>query len=156
MAIKRRHQYLMSGLLQGWDWFDNGLQNVLKGAGFRSLNKSQSMMVLYISAGVHRPIEIARRMRLSRQAIRHIETQLVALKMITARPDPNDRRSKMLMFTTTSTRVRQFARRTILDLERELERRIGARSFRAMRTVLDLDWGGVVSGMPRHKANKRR
>lgn len=134
----------MSGLLEGWDWFDIGLQNVLRDGGFPSLNKTQTMMVIYISAGVHRPIEIARRMRLSRQAIRHIETQLVKRRMITARADPTDKRSKILDFAPHSTRVRRFAERAIKRLESELKTRIGARNFAAMRSLLDLDWGESV------------
>ncbi len=144
MVAKRHHPYLMSGLLEGWDWFDIGLQNVLRDGGFPSLNKTQTMMVLYISAGVQRPIEIARRMRLSRQAIRHIETQLIKRRMITARADPTDKRSKILDFAPRSTGVRQFAERAIRRLESELRSRIGARNFSAMRALLDLDWGESV------------
>ena len=53
--VQHDHRYIMSGLLAGWDWFDNSLQNLVKGAGFKPLNKSQSMMMLYVSAGVTRP-----------------------------------------------------------------------------------------------------
>lgn len=134
----------MSGLLEGWDWFDNGLQNVLRESGFRPLNKSQSMMILYISAGVQRPIEIARKMRLSRQAIRHIEKQLVDLQMIAAQADPNDRRSKVLVFSEKAIQVRYFARDVILQLESLLTERIGAANVAALRAVLNLNWGEVV------------
>lgn len=143
-AAKDRHQYIMSGLLEGWDWFDNGLQNVLRANGWKPLNKSQSMMVLYMSAGVQRPIEIARKMRLSRQAIRHIQRQLVQLKMITARDDPHDRRSKVLVFSARSKKLRNFARQTILDLEGLLTSRLGAANVAALRAILNLDWGDAV------------
>jgi DNA-binding MarR family transcriptional regulator len=143
----------MSGLLEAWDWFDNGLQNVLREGGFRVLNKTQSMMVLYVAAGVQRPIEIARRMRLSRQAIRHIEMQLIKLDMISARADPSDKRSKILALTTRSKGVRQYAQQAILRLESELRARIGARNVANMRAVLSLDWGDAVNGAP---ATRRR
>ena len=146
----------MSGLLEGWDWFDNGLQNVLKEHGFKHLNKSQSMMVLYISAGVQRPIEIARKMRLSRQAIRHIEKQLVDLDMITSQADPHDNRSKVLVFRKETTKLRQFARQTILELESLLAARLGEANAAALRAVLNLDWGPVVSGRPAAKRRRTR
>ena len=135
----------MSGLLEAWDWFDNGLQNVLREGGFRVLNKTQSMMVLYVAAGVQRPIEIARRMRLSRQAIRHIEMQLIKLGMISARADPTDKRSKILALTARSKGVRQYAQQAIMRLETELRSRIGARNVANMRAVLSLDWGEAVN-----------
>lgn len=138
------HQYIMSGLLEGWDWFDNGLQNVLREAGYPTLNKSQSMMILYISAGVQRPAEIARKMRLSRQAIRHIEKQLDDMGMITSRVDPCDRRSKILVFRDATRELRFFARDTIFRLEATLGAHIGEANVAALRTVLNLDWGKIV------------
>src|SRR5207237_5334764 len=100
------HRYVRSGLLKGWDWFDNSLQNVLRANGYPPLNKSQSMMILYISAGVHRPIEIARKMRLSRQAIRHVANQLAELGLIESLDDRNDKRSRRLQFTANSDALR--------------------------------------------------
>lgn len=165
MASDYEHRYLMSGLLAGWDWFDNGLQNVVRSAGYQPLNKTQSMMMLYISAGVYRPIEIARKMRLSRQAIRHIGNQLIKIGMLKARPDPSDGRSVILSFTSRSFSLRSFAEESIRGLEHALESRLGKRKVAVLREILDLDWGEVVSGVedqtfesvavPRPKRKKR-
>ncbi|HEV2364746.1 MAG TPA: MarR family transcriptional regulator [Caulobacteraceae bacterium] len=135
----------MSGLLEGWDWFDNSLQNVLRANGFPALNKSQSMMVLYISAGVHRPIEIARKMRLSRQAIRHIANQLIATGLLRSTEDREDKRSRRLQFTQASDNVREFAESVIFSLERVLEQRLGAKNLAELKRILQLDWGDVLS-----------
>ena len=140
------HRYVMSGLLEGWDWFDNGLQNVLRANGYPPLNKSQSMMILYISAGVHRPIEIARKMRLSRQAIRHVANQLADLGLIESLDDENDKRSRRLRFTAQSNELRGFAESVIFDLEKTLRARIGAANLRDLKRILQLDWGPVISG----------
>ena len=134
----------MSGLLEGWDWFDIGLQNVLRESGYRPLNKSQSMMVLYVSAGVQRPAEIARKMRLSRGAIRHIEKQLEEMGLITSCVDPCDRRSKILVLHDETREVRFFARDTIYKLEAALAARIGEANVAALCTVLNLDWGKII------------
>lgn len=134
----------MSGLLEGWDWFDSGLQNILLSSGFPPLNKSQSMMVMYLAAGVQRPIEIARKMRLSRQAISHIQGQLAEMGMVAAEPDPADGRSKVLVFTEQSERVRAFAGETIRALEAELTLRLGEEAVAALRWALNVDWGEVI------------
>ena len=139
-----RYPYLMSGVLEAWDWFDNGLQNLVKAGGFRPLNKSQSMMVLYISAGVQRPIEIARKMRLSRQAIRHIANQLIEMEIVVANDDPTDGRSMILSFSAKSSDIRTFAQHAILDLEDVLRARLGAGSYRNLRDALELEWGPTV------------
>jgi len=140
------HRYIMSGLLEGWDWFDNSLQNLVKQAGFKPLNKSQSMMMMYVSAGLHRPIEIARKMRLSRQAIRHIANQLIEMDLLVAREDPNDGRSKILDFAEGSREIRAVAQGSIQAMEKVLAARIGQADFEALQRSLRLDWGKVIAG----------
>lgn len=146
----------MSGLLEGWDWFDNGLQNAVKAAGFRPLNKTQSMMVMYLFSGVQRPIEIARKMRLSRQAIRHISNELIQIGMVRARPDPSDGRSLILSFTTQSAKLRDYAEASIRHLESELIDRIGRRRFRILQETMNLDWGPVVNDFAEVNLDRRR
>lgn len=141
-----KHRYVMGGLLGAWDWFDNGLQNAVRAAGYQPLNKSQSMMVMYVSSGVQRPIAIARKMRLSRQAIRHISTQLIDMGILKARPDPADARALILSFASGSSGMRTFAERTIRRLEGELKKRVGERRYAILSEVLDLDWGPVIAG----------
>lgn len=138
------NKYIMSGLLAGWDWFDNALQNILREQGHKPLNKSQSMMMIYIFAGVHRPAEIARKMRLSRQAIRYIEQQLVALGLIESVVDPNDRRSKALVLSESALDTRDTAREAIFALENTLAERIGRANLAALQVVLDMDWGPTI------------
>lgn len=147
MTQSDRFPFLMAGVLEAWDWFDNGLQALVKTGGFRPLNKSQSMMVLYISAGVRRPIEIARKMRLSRQAIRHIANQLIELDLLEASDDPTDGRSMVLNFSEKSSGLRSFAQISILDLEDVLRARLGAANYQALSAVYTLDWGQTVKGI---------
>ncbi|MCC6917850.1 MAG: hypothetical protein IT548_01525 [Alphaproteobacteria bacterium] len=143
--VQHDHRYIMSGLLAGWDWFDNSLQNLVKGAGFKPLNKSQSMMMLYVSAGVTRPVEIARQMRLSRQAIGHIAGQLIARGILTMDDDPADGRSKILAFTVRSEELRIHAHRSVRRLEATLRERLGAEDYDTLKRILSRDWGGVVA-----------
>jgi len=144
--VQTDHRYIMSGLLEGWDWFDNGLQSLVKAGGYRPLNKSQSMMVLYISAGLSRPIDISRKMRLSRQAIRHIANQLIAMDVLTAREDPTDGRSIILEFTERSTALRALAQESIYQLEAVLLSRLGRADFETLRRILKRNWGKTIGG----------
>lgn len=150
------HRYIMSGLLAGWDWFDNSLQNLVKAAGYRPLNKSQSMMILYISAGVTRPIDIARKMRLSRQAIRHIANQLIDLGVLKAEDDPEDGRSKILSTSNRSEDLRTHAHNSIRKLESILRDRLGADDYETLKRILSRDWGTVVTAEPARKTSPRK
>lgn len=142
-----KHQYIMSGLLEGWDWFDNALQSVLRDKGFGCYTKSQSMMILYVSAGVTKPSEVARRMRLSRQAIQHIQRQLEERGVVRVERQPGDGRAKRLVMNEDAAELSQTARGVILALEGVLAKRVGEANLAALRTVLDMDWGAVISGL---------
>lgn len=141
------HQYIMSGLLEGWDWFDNALQNVLRDKGLGCYTKSQSMMILYVSAGVTRPSEVARRMRLSRQAIRHIQRQLEEQGVIRVERNAEDARARRLVFNEEAAELGHTAREIIHALEAVLTKRIGEANLAALRTVLDMDWGTSITGL---------
>ncbi|WP_084396577.1 MarR family winged helix-turn-helix transcriptional regulator [Henriciella aquimarina] len=141
------HLYVMSGLLAGWDWFDNGLQTALSERGMPTLNKTQSMMMMYISAGVHRPVEIARKMRLSRAAVRHMSEQLAKFGLVEIKDHPDDKRGKLIDFHEDTEWIRQRAVEIIYGLEEELTSRIGAEDVATLRRILREDWGNSVSGM---------
>ncbi len=149
------HRYIMSGLLAGWDWFDNSLQNLVKATGFKPLNKSQSMMILYVSAGVTRPTDIARKMRLSRQAIRHIANQLIDLGVLRADDDPEDGRSKILSPSNRSEQLRIHAHKSIRRLESILRDRLGADDYEMLKRILSREWGPVVTASPAPKTARR-
>lgn len=144
MVRASSHPFLMSALLDAWDWFDDGLQSLVADAGYRPLNRSQSLLMLYIMVGVQRPIEIARRMRLSRQAIRHMASQLIERGVLVSEDDPSDGRSVILKFNAGSSDMRAFARGAIDDLEDALRERLGAGPYRALKSALERDWGPSI------------
>lgn len=61
--------YLMRGLLHGFYWCDESLQNLLKAAGKPELSRTRSMIMVNISDGITRPADLARNIGISRQAI---------------------------------------------------------------------------------------
>ena len=156
MSGANRHRFVMAGLLEGWDWFDNALQALLKSGGFEGYNKSQSMMIMYVSSGVRRPAEIARKMRLSRQAIGHIAGQLLEMKVLEANPDPDDGRSVVLGFAPKARGLQATARGIIATLEARLEQRIGARKMAALTEILNLDWGAAIDDGELAASRKKR
>ncbi len=143
-AANLDHQYLVSGLMAGFDWFDQSLQNVLASRGLPTLNKTQAMVMLYITAGVHRPSEIARKMGVSRQAIWYLSRQLVELGLIEVADDEQHKGGRRLLLCEGKDTLRAEADQIILDLEQLLEARIGAENVAALRQVLQLDWGRIA------------
>ncbi|MYK28974.1 MAG: hypothetical protein F4048_09940, partial [Gammaproteobacteria bacterium] len=45
----RIDRHLLAGLMRAVDWFDNGLQNVLASRGFKTLHRTQSMIMVHVA-----------------------------------------------------------------------------------------------------------
>ena len=97
MATEAQMQspYLIVSLLQGFYWFDSGLQSFLRSRGWPTLTHSQSMVMMNIVTGATRPVEIARNLGISRQAVHVTLAQIAELGMIRLQDDPTDRRTKI-------------------------------------------------------------
>jgi DNA-binding MarR family transcriptional regulator len=132
--------FLIARMLEGWDWFDNRLREQQRKHGYRVLNKTQSMLMIYVASGVTRPAEIARKISLSRQAVLHIAHGLIEMGILEARTDPDDRRSIILGFTKNSFQERLFAEQVFKALEARLEQKLGPQDMKTFRRLLALAW----------------
>ena len=94
-----------------------------------------------VGAGIDRPSEIARQLRLSRQAIHKATRVLVERKLIALEDDPRDGRGVVIVFSAEGAAQRRDAEEIVLQLERELEARIGKRLIEACASTLGRDWG---------------
>ena len=82
-------KHLILSLLQGFYWFDEGLQNYLRSKGWPAVTRPQSMVMANVVLGFRRPSDIARNMDVSRQAIHATTNQMVKLGMLALVDDPN-------------------------------------------------------------------
>lgn len=134
----------MSRTLRAFDWFEQGFQNMLVAHGIPTVNKTQSLMMLYIAAGVHRPSEIARRLRVTRQAIRQSSNELVKLGLIDVIDDEHDKRGRRLVYSKSSEKTKETALGIVDGLKEELRSRIGSERVDALDQILSTEWGDVV------------
>lgn len=136
--------YLIVSLLQGFYWFDAGLQSYLRSRGWPTLTHSQSMVMLHIATGTTRPADIARSIGVSRQAVHVTLMQMEKLGMIQFRNDPSDRRSKIVVLTEMGEPMRRDAQHSVQLMTRRLADRIGAAPVAALLTAFGMDWGEPV------------
>ena len=146
--------FLIARMLEGWDWFDNRLREQQRKHGYRVLNKTQSMMMIYIASGVTRPADIARKISLSRQAVLHIAHGLIEAGILEKRSDPEDRRSIRLAFTKDSFQERLFAEEVFKELEARLEQKLGPADMKTFRKLLDIAWSDP--GRPPRREKRTR
>ena len=133
--------YLIAPLLEGFEWFDDALQRSLKAAGWEPVTRAESMVILHVLVGTRRPADIARALRLSRQAVHTTIGSLVDAGFFALEPDPDDGRIKIVVLTERGMRMHADANMIVEQLGVELERRIGKRHVRSLRAAFEADWG---------------
>lgn len=141
MAASYDARQLIVSLLQGFYWFDEGLQNYLRARGWPEVTRPQSIVMSNIVLGYDRPSAIARRMGVSRQAVHTTLGQLVALGMLALADDPDDRRNKVCVLTPVGEAMRQDAQTAMEVMAAELGRRTGKAALATMAATLGRDWG---------------
>lgn len=137
-------EYLILPLLQGFYWFDEGLQSYLKSKGWSAVTRPQSMIMSNVILGVNKPSDIARRLGISRQAIHTTLDQMVEQGLLELRDDPSDKRSKVVVISKSGERRRQDARRAMMMLTEELSKRIGSKNVENLQKAFAAEWGPPV------------
>jgi DNA-binding MarR family transcriptional regulator len=128
-------------LLHAFYWVDDGLQSYMREHASFSLPRAQSMLMVCISDGVQRQSEMAKVLRVSKQAVRQGVRELVAKRLVEIVPDPENKRSRIVRFTQAGKSVRATARRGISEVEQALAERIGTDRVWLLRQILEVPWG---------------
>lgn len=136
--------YLIVPLLAGFEWFDESLQMSLREAGWPHLTRPESMVMMHVQMDVVRPADIARSLRLTRQAVHSTINALVERGVFELADDPTDGRIRIVQLTPMGKAMRQDAQKIVAHLSEELGRRIGARRVKALREAFAGDWGAPV------------
>ncbi|HEY2658507.1 MAG TPA: MarR family winged helix-turn-helix transcriptional regulator [Caulobacteraceae bacterium] len=132
---------LIVQLLQGFSWFDDGLQAYLRAQGWPCVTRAQSMLMISVLLGNKRPSDIARALGVSRQAIHTSLNGMIELGILQLTDDPDDRRSKIVVITHQGEQMRQNANEAMRLMAAELGRRIGPETLEKLSQALSADWG---------------
>ena len=106
------------------------------GAGFPQ-KPSHSAVFAQIDPAGSRLSELARGADMTPQAMGELVDELESLGYVVRRPDPRDRRAKLIVLTKKGHACVAAARTTIEGLEEEIARRLGARGHRQLRRMLE-------------------
>lgn len=128
-------------LLHAFYWVDDALQNYMRAHASFSLPRAQSMLMVCIGSGVNRQSEIAKVLRVSKQAVQQGVRELVDKGLVEVVTDDPSKRGKVVRFTAEGQSLRNVARRGIEEIERELARRIGHDRVWLLQQILELPWG---------------
>jgi DNA-binding MarR family transcriptional regulator len=141
---KIRVHHLMREALRAFYWLDDSLQTIFAEHGWPKQSHAQSMVVLALGEGINRPVDIARHLGISRQAVHQMLTIMSKRGMIMITQDPNDRRNSIVDFSPSAKKIRKEANTIMLQLEQLVSQRLGPVTFEALVDALNADWGPAV------------
>ena len=105
------------------------------GAGFPQKPK-HSAVFAQISLDGSRLTELARKANMTPQAMGEVVEELVELGYVVRRPDPSDRRAKLIVPTKRGRQAVEAGRQTIDGIEERLTELLGEPGHRALRRLL--------------------
>ncbi|WP_426031319.1 MarR family winged helix-turn-helix transcriptional regulator [Caulobacter sp. DWP3-1-3b2] len=149
-------RYLIVPLLQGFEWFDESLQLSLRENGWPPLTRPESIVMMHVQMDIVRPSDIARSLRLTRQAVHVTIKTLVDRGVFEMADDPIDGRIKIVKLTPMGEAMRQDAKTIVDQLTDILTLRVGPKKIKALREAFLADWGEpVVCRLQRRPAAKK-
>ena len=132
---------LILPLLQGFFWFDDGLQAYLQARGWSEVTRPESMVMTNVVIGVHKPSDIARNLGVSRQSVHATIAQMVGKGILELVDDPADGRAKLVVLSEVGQRMREDANEAMAQMVGVLRRRIGSKAVDHLMAAFAAEWG---------------
>ncbi|MCW2975336.1 MAG: MarR family transcriptional regulator [Actinomycetia bacterium] len=108
----------------------------LHARGFTDLHPAHLTVFQYPGPHDVRPLDLATRTRMSKQAMNHLLGQLERLGYVTRRADPEDHRYTRVDLTPRGDATIRAIREIILEVEAEWEAEVGPKRFTQLKRLL--------------------
>ncbi len=104
--------------------------------GFTDLVAAHLDVLQYPGPENQRPLQLATKTRMTKQALNYLLGQLQQLGYLTRETDNQDQRSKRIRLTAKGQAAIKAIREIVQDVEGEWEQQLGARKFAQLRGLL--------------------
>jgi DNA-binding MarR family transcriptional regulator len=105
-------------------------------AGHIGIKQTHNAIFATLSAEGMRAVDMAARLGMTRQSMGEIIREMVALGILEMRPDPTDRRAKLVVYSEEGLRIAADGLAHIQDLDRRFTEEFGAEDYETARRVL--------------------
>jgi DNA-binding MarR family transcriptional regulator len=126
--------------------FQTELFERLVSAGLTDARVPHTHVTAYIKAAGSRLTELAAQARMTLPAMSELVDDLQRLGIVERRPDPSDKRAKLICLTDAGWEAMRTAQRIIADIEADYARRVGPERFEAAAQTLD----ALLGRLPEH------
>ena len=139
--MKAQDKNLVQLLIEAVYWVDAAFQKKLADHGLATISRAQSNFFVQLRAGNDSPVEIAKALGISKQAVHATIKDLVAAGMIELKPDPNDGRATIVVPTVEGVALGLEANKMLEEVELLLASNLDKGAVKQLRKILSEDWG---------------
>jgi len=137
-------KYLIDLLLRRFSHIETALMSHLEKEDEFELTRQQVMFFSYLSTSCARASDIAREMKISRQAVHQMVIELENRGFIERTRDPVRGNAKIIVKTRKGKELNKAARDQLGKIEQLICKRIGKENMDVFRNVLLQDWGDLL------------
>jgi DNA-binding MarR family transcriptional regulator len=134
-------EHLIDLLLRRFAWMELALSERLAANGWEMLTRPQIMLFAYLHGPGSSASDIARHLRISRQAVHQMVKELEKRGLLEQIPDPKRGNAKLVIKTKAGYMLNDVARENLRDIDELVADRIGAKNLESLRSLLLVDWG---------------
>jgi DNA-binding MarR family transcriptional regulator len=116
---------------------DRAIQEALAQEGFSELRPSHATVLRHVGDEGERPVVIAERAQVTRQAIAKVIDELESAGIVQRVPDPQDGRGVIVRYTERGMTGLAIGRAKMEEIEAQLGAELGPRRWEAMRDALE-------------------
>jgi DNA-binding MarR family transcriptional regulator len=116
---------------------DREVQEALAREGFTEFRPGHHVVLRHVGHAGERPVVIAERAQVSRQAIAKVIDDLERVGLVRRDPDPQDGRGVIVRLTDRGLAGLAVGRRRMEEIEAQLVAELGPRRWQAMRDALE-------------------
>src|SRR3954453_16231996 len=119
-----------------WEAVQRHMLARLHARGFADFDAAYLIVFQYPGPEGARPSDLAARLRISKQALNHLLSQLEKLGYLDRRPDPDDLRSKRINLTRRGHSAIRVIREAVIEVETSWAQQVGKKRFAQLRRLL--------------------
>ncbi|MFS8977876.1 winged helix DNA-binding protein [Cupriavidus necator] len=135
-AYQWRHNNIGRLLNMAVQRFEKRVLQVMAEAGYGEFTLSQMSITRNLDAGGTRATEIARRADITKQSAGELIGQLEEIGLIERIPDPDDKRARIVQFTSAGLAWLEAFEIAIKQAEHEMREELGAATFKLLKQGL--------------------
>lgn len=115
----------------------NDMVRTARAQGHTDLRFAHNAVFGHLGLEGDRVSDLAERAGITKQSMGEVVRELVVLGLVELRPDPTDRRAKLVIYTERGLDVARDGRRHLIELEQRFANEFGERDYDAARRVLE-------------------